>query len=115
MRWMKSSEGTKSFFDTPVAFASNNNEHARHQVGMGVEVGSADLLLRTRRGDITYFFYLELKKLKKNGGKLSPDQIKWNEDFDTHYASSNCQRDVAYGLQEAKDKIIEWVSSLPLA
>lgn len=98
------------FSDTPVAFASNNNEHARHCVDMGVEVGSTDLALRTRRGNTTYFFYLELKKLK---GKLSPDQTAWNEDFDMHYVSSNCQRDVAYGLQEAKNKIIGWLGSLP--
>lgn len=106
---MKSSEMTQ-YASSPIAFAANNNEHARHHVDMGVETGSADILFRTRRANITYFLYLELKKLK---GKLSPDQIKWNSDFDAHYASSNCQRDVAYGLQEAKDKIIGWLASLP--
>lgn len=96
-----------------IGVAANNNEHARHHVDLGVDVGSTDLLLRTKRGKLTYFLYLELKKTKKNGGRLSQDQIDWNEDFDANYASENCSRAVAYGLQEAKDAIINWIEGLP--
>lgn len=73
---------------------------------MGVEVGSTDLVLRMRVGCITYFLYLELKK---RNGKLSQDQIDWNEEFDTHYKSDNCIRAVAYGFEEAREIVIQWV------
>ena len=101
IRWLM----TLSFSD-PIAWASNNNEYARHAVDMGVEVGSPDLTLRQKRGDITHFLYLELKTQK---GKLSPAQKKWNNDFDAHYASSNCTRAVAYGFNDAKDIILRWL------
>lgn len=94
---------------SPVAVTSNNNEHARHHVDMGVEVGSADLTLRQRRGDVTHFLYLELKR--KNG-ILSDSQKQWNADFDLHYASDNCKRAVAYGLIEAQEIIMGWLSSV---
>lgn len=92
-----------------IKIAANNNEHARHHVGMGVDIGSTDLTLSKRIKNITHFLYLELKTMD---GELSPSQIKWNEDFDDNFKSSNCIRDVAYGFNEAKRIINDWITNL---
>ena len=94
-------------FDTPFMWSANFNEFAHKHKDMGMDVGSTDLLLRQRRADgITHFLYLELKK---KDGKLSPAQIEWNAEFDAHYLSGNCTRDVAYGFDHAKDIITRWL------
>lgn len=85
--------------------AANNNEHAREHVDMGVDIGSADLVICRKIGDTTYFLYLELKTKK---GKLSINQKKWNEDFDQNYKSSNCIRAIAYGYNQAIEEINLW-------
>lgn len=97
MHWLKSLP-TKS----PFKVASNNNEHARNYVNMGVDVGSPDLLITWRKDDICHMLYLELKT---KTGKLSQPQIEWNADFDANFESSNCKRAVAYGFSEAKEII----------
>ena len=86
------------------------NENSRHATDLGMDVGRPDLEFAARVNDIYYVFFLELKK---KDGKLSPSQITWNERFDAHFACGNVCRDVAYGLQQAKDKFIGWVKSLP--
>lgn len=91
-----------------ILIASNNNEHARHAVDMGVDVGSPDLLL-SRRDDaqnITHFLYVELKTSK---GKLSTPQKRWSERFDTRYKSNNCTRAVAYGFKHFREIVEAWV------
>jgi len=102
--WM----GTKSF-SSKIKIVSNNNEHARHFVNMGVDIGSPDLLLYTRKNELVYLLFLELKK---KTGKLSPAQIEWNSDFDENYKSDNCKRAVAYGYNEAIKIIEEWAASI---
>jgi hypothetical protein len=92
-----------------IGVASNNNEHARHAVDMGVDVGSPDLLWRMRHGGVTYFLYMEMKRAK---GVLSPDQIEWNEEFDKHFVSDNCERCVAYGLKEAQNLVKSWIEKI---
>ena len=87
--------------------AANNNEHARHAVDLGVDVGSADLTLSTRVGNITHFLYLEIKKTK---GRLKPAQIEWNTDFDANFAADNCERAVGYGLAECREIIDNWMN-----
>ena len=96
-------------YPNTVKIASNNNEHARHAVSMGVDVGSPDLLLYTRKYDVTYFLFLELKKKK---GKLSESQKEWNEIFDKSYKSKNCIRDVAYGFEQARNIISTWLGAI---
>lgn len=91
----------------PFSWSANFNEFARHAIDMGMDVGSSDLLLRQRRGSITHFLYLELKR--KNG-TLSESQIEWNVEFDAHYASDNCKRAVAYGFDDAKEIVLSWLS-----
>src|SRR5690348_6725880 len=88
----------------PIKIASNNNEHARNYINMGVDVGSPDLLITWRKNDIAHMFYLELKTKK---GKLSKSQVEWNEDFDKNFACNNCQRAVAYGFSDAKKIVSE--------
>lgn len=105
MRWI--CKEISSPFEIKVA--ASQNENSRHAVDLGMDVGEPDLRLSTRVNGIYHIFYLELKKTK---GKLSPDQIKWNNRFDVWFASYNAKRDVAYGLVEAKEKIISWVESL---
>lgn len=91
----------------PFSWSANFNEFARHAIDMGMDIGSADLLLRQRRADnITHFLYLELKR--KNG-TLSDSQKEWSAEFDLHYASDNCKRAVAYGFDEAKEIITNWL------
>lgn len=86
--------------------ASNGNENSRQFVDMGMDVGDTDLRLSYRGSNNIYtMLYLELKKKK---GKLLPSQIEWNEDFDRNYVSSNCQRAVAYGYEEAQRIIADW-------
>jgi len=85
-----------------IKVAANNNEHARHHVGMGVDVGSPDMRFEWVVGGTTQILYLELKA--KNG-RLSDSQRKWNEEFDLYFATDNCSRAVAYGFNEAKQII----------
>lgn len=77
---------------------------------MGVDVGCPDLILRQKRKNITHLFFLELKK---KDGKLMQSQIDWNKDFDENYAADNCTRDVAYGYDEAIEKINAWIKRTP--
>jgi hypothetical protein len=86
--------------------SANFNEFAREHKSMGMDVGSPDLRLEMKRGDVTYILYLELKTKK---GKLSKSQKAWNEDFDANHASSNCTRAVAYGFTQAKEEIDLWM------
>jgi len=92
---------------SPFKVASNNNEHARNYVNMGVDVGSPDLLITQRKGDVVHMLYLELKT---KAGKLSDNQMAWNKDFDEHFACKNCKRDVAYGFSEAKRIVSEFLT-----
>jgi hypothetical protein len=85
------------------------NEDSRHNVDMGVDVGTTDLHLGTRCDDIFHCFYLELKTTE---GELQQSQIDWNERFDKRFACSNAKRHVAYGLDEAKKAIDNWLQNL---
>lgn len=87
--------GTISY---PIKVAANFNEYARQHKDMGMDVGSTDLRISWRLRGIYHVLYLELKTKK---GKLSPEQILWNEDFDENFASENCKRAVAYGYEHA--------------
>jgi len=89
-----------------IKVAANFNEHAREHKAMGMDVGSPDLRLSYRLNGDYRVLYLELKKKK---GKLSPDQIEWNADFDANFASWNCQRAVAYGYEQAIEIINSWL------
>lgn len=107
--WLKQPE-VQQMLGGCIGVASNNNEHARHQLSMGVDVGSPDLLLRTRRLGVTYFLYIEMKT---KSGKLKPSQVEWNSDFDANYRSSTCKRAVAHSLLDAKRAVTEWSTTLP--
>lgn len=91
-----------------VKIAASQNENSRHAINMGMDIGEPDLRLLFRREEVTFLYYLELKSRK---GKLKPSQVKWNRDFDDHYASPNCKRDVAYGFEDAKIKIASAVGA----
>lgn len=96
-------------FYSNIYYAANFNEFARHNADMGMDKGSPDLRLESIHDNITYILYLELKTKK---GKLSKDQIKWNENFDKNRASSNCKRAVAFGFDDAKKIITDWQNNL---
>lgn len=81
------------------------NENSRHETDMGVDNGHPDLYL----AGCDNIHYLELKKKK---GKLSDNQKKWNEWFDDNLSCDNITRDVAYGYEQAKEKITIWCNNL---
>lgn len=78
-------------------------------VDMGMDIGEPDFRLYARRNSILYILFLELKK---KDGKLSQSQKTWNEDFDINFAASNTTRCVAYGFDEAKNIIVDWLNKL---
>ena len=94
-------------FDLKVA--TSQNENSRHAVDLGMDVGEPDVRCITIKDDVAHIFYLELKKKK---GALIPSQIEWNKDFDENFKCSNWNRDVAYGLMEAKEKILNWLLTI---
>lgn len=79
------------------------NEDSRFNMDAGIDAGHPDTYILSSAG----IYYLELKTTK---GRLIPSQIKWNEWFDVNIAPHTVliKRDVAYGLEEAKDKITAW-------
>lgn len=85
------------------------NENSRHMLDMGVDVGCTDLALGMRVGRVYHMLYLELKT---KDGDLHESQIDWNKEFDEHYASDNCVRDVAYGYLHGVDIINRWIERL---
>lgn len=87
--------------------AANFNEHARHCMDMGGDVGSPDLRIEQLRNDgITHILYLEIKT---KTGRLSQDQLDWNANFDACFLSKNCTRAVARGYKEALKIIDGWL------
>jgi hypothetical protein len=80
----------------------SGNENSHKKIDQGVDIGEPDLWIYKLGADgFTYILRLELKT--KNG-KLSPNQIAWNEWFDSTYG--NCKnhiRDVAYGFEKARE------------
>jgi hypothetical protein len=106
---MKLPSTMKLFGDRHINICAAQNENSRHSTDLGLDAGRPDTELETRVDDILYIFYLELKKLN---GKLLPSQIKWNENFDKYRVSKNAKRDVAYGFEQAKEKILAWAESL---
>lgn len=75
---------------------------------MGMDVGEPDLRLSIRYNGVYHMFYLELKKKK---GRISPSQEDWRDDFRKNFECENVKWDIAYGLQEAQDKIVGWLNS----
>ncbi len=66
---------------------------------MGTYPGVPDLFIVSRPFPGTKWpgLFLELKKTKEDGGKLSPDQIKWRDIL----VESGYEWRVAYGLDDA--------------
>ena len=92
-----------------IKVAASQNENSRHCTDMGTDIGEPDLRLSARVRGIYHIYYLELKKTT---GSLRESQDDWNADFDVNFLCYNARRDVAYGFQEAKGKIVEWINSL---
>lgn len=88
-----------------------DNENNYKNVASIGSLGIPDLIIFHKSGKV---FFLELKTMKrkneKNGG-LGDNQIKWNEDFDLNWSCDNFQRNVAYGLADARDAVTAWVNS----
>lgn len=82
------------------ATANEKNYKETRQIGC---LGITDLLLFTRCGRVLWL------ELKKKTGKLQPSQIDFNAMFDTHFTAPNYTRAVAYGYEEARIIIIEWM------
>lgn len=89
-----------------VKVAASQNENSRHATHLGTDIGEPDLRLSARAGGVYYMYYLELKTTK---GRLRESQTEWADDFNQNFACNNASCDVAYGFQEAKDKIIAWI------
>jgi len=92
-----------------VKIAASQNENSRHAVDMGMDVGEPDLRLYARVNNILYMFYLELKKLK---GTMRDSQIDWAKDYNENYKSDNTHYNVAYGFNDAKEKITKWIDAM---
>lgn len=92
--------------DTIITTTANEKSY-RQSKHIG-SVGITDILIFDTRSDVMYVLFLELKK--KNG-KLLPSQITWNSVFDAKHVASNNMRAVAYGFDEAKRIIAEWLHS----
>lgn len=73
----------------------------------GLSAGVPDLQLLIIHANITYILELELKKKK---GILSMNQKAWHGKF---VATSNRSLVTAYGFIDAKEKITNWLQSLP--
>lgn len=91
---------------------ATRNEDSRKFVGMGVDVGVTDLILMKKRDDILQVLFLEMKTKR---GKLSESQKEWKTGkYDLLLNSNNTQYDVAYGFENAKEKILDWLCIFPV-
>jgi hypothetical protein len=92
-----------------IKICAPQNEDSRHKADLGMDIGTTDLHLSARVCGVYHMFYLELKTKK---GKPSPTQVDWMEDFDKNFACMNAKRDIAYGFDEAKKAIDNWIEYL---
>lgn len=94
----------------PIKIMAPQNEHSRHHVGLGMDVGTPDLHFSIRVDGTLYMFFLELKT---KTGKLTKSQRDWARDYHENFASSNTHYAVAYGLKQACEEFMCWIDSLP--
>lgn len=70
-----------------------------------MDVGEPDLRIYKVKDGVQHCLYLELKSAK---GYLSDSQKSWKEDYDNRRRGWNTCYAVAFGLDEAMQKIIQW-------
>ena len=73
---------------------------------MGLIAGRVDMDLVKTVGELAYFLHLEIKTLE---GGLNPNQIKYHAAFNP---TKNRIIKVAYGFEECKKTIIEWIEEI---
>lgn len=102
LRWVK-----EQYPDVIITATANERSYKEvDQIGC---LGIQDILIFKVMNGVMHIYFLELKSKK---GRLLKSQIDFNILFDSKFACDNAKRDVAYGLIEAKEKVMAWINSI---